>query len=80
MKKTLIKKAQGKQYDVNGALYLLENGHYYIEVTLPEKTYGRELPYIRDRLDKRYIEDLENDISWMALEDLYEDILLEIVE
>lgn len=79
-KRELVENVTSKQYGISGKLYILEDGHFYIETKIDGKTYGRRLEEDRKHVDPRYQKDIEHDIAWMSLEDLYEDILMEIIE
>lgn len=78
--KTFVKKVHSPNYDVDGNFYLLPNGHFYIELVIDEKTYARELPYKESNVLKEYKDDIINDVAWMSLEDLYEDVMLGVEE
>ena len=77
--KLFVRTVFSERYSVEGKLYLLEDGHYYVEVEYDGKLYGNRLVYESRQVRPSEKDFMENDIGWMSLEDLYTDILLEVL-
>lgn len=80
MKKQFLLHTKGQEYDIEGDFYLLEDGHFQIELEMGGYRYSRTLMEMEQMVPKKYYQDIIEDIAWMKLEDFYTDIMLEITK
>lgn len=79
MEKKFLLHTKGQEYpEIEGDFYLLEDGHFQIELELNGYRYIRTLMEMEQMVPLKYYQDIIEDIAWMKLEDFYTDIMLEI--